>query len=104
MGHSYGTDLASRFCLRHSDRVAAMLLMCGPFVGDWRTGYRAERGRRMSTAQQERLRALEGLPHRTEEQEVELLTLAWFTDHADPERGGTGQPRVPSGAARSTGP
>ncbi|MET9387638.1 alpha/beta hydrolase [Streptomyces sp. NPDC002928] len=87
IGHSYGTDLASRFCLRHSDRVAAMLLMCGPFVGDWRTGDRVERGRRMSAAQQARLRALEELPHRTEEQEVELLTLAWFTDHADPERG-----------------
>ena len=41
----------------------------------------------MSAAQQEQLRALEELPHRTEEQEVELLTLAWFTDHADPERG-----------------
>lgn len=41
----------------------------------------------MSAAQQERLRALEELPDRTEEQEVELLTLAWFTDHADPERG-----------------
>ncbi|SDM50255.1 proline iminopeptidase [Streptomyces sp. cf386] len=87
IGHSYGTDLASRFCLRHSDRVAAMMLMCGPFVGDWRTGYRAERSRRMSAAQQERLRALQELPLRTEEQEVELLTLAWFTDHADPERG-----------------
>ncbi|MBB4951279.1 proline iminopeptidase [Kitasatospora gansuensis] len=87
IGHSYGTDLASRFCLRHSDRVAAVLLMCGPFVGDWRTGDRAERGRRTSVAQQERLRALEELPDRTEEQEVELLTLAWFTDHSDPERG-----------------
>ncbi|MFH8518419.1 alpha/beta fold hydrolase [Streptomyces gelaticus] len=87
IGHSYGTDLASRFCLKHSDRVAAMLLMCGPFVGDWRTGDRAERGRRMSPAQQQRLRELEGLPHRSEEQEVELLTLAWFTDHADPGRG-----------------
>jgi proline iminopeptidase len=65
-----------------------MLLMCGPFVGDWRTGYRAERARRMSATQQDRLRALEELPHRTEEQEVELLTLAWFTDHSDPERGG----------------
>ncbi|WP_369175003.1 alpha/beta fold hydrolase [Streptomyces sp. R28] len=86
IGHSYGTDLASRFCLTHSDRVAAMLLMCGPFVGDWRTGYRAERDRRMSAAQQKRLRELEELPHRTEEQEVELLTLAWFTDHADPVR------------------
>ncbi|MEU9321609.1 alpha/beta hydrolase [Streptomyces sp. NPDC048295] len=87
IGHSYGTDLASRFCLAHSDRVAAMLLMCGPFVGDWRTGDRAERDRRMSAAQQKRLRLLEELPCRSEEQEVELLTLAWFTDHADPERG-----------------
>ncbi|MET8748331.1 alpha/beta hydrolase [Streptomyces sp. NPDC004728] len=87
IGHSYGTNLASRFCLRHADRVAATLLMCGPFVGDWRTGDRAERARRMSAVQQERLRELEKLPHRTEEQEVELLTLAWFTDHADPERG-----------------
>jgi proline iminopeptidase len=87
IGHSYGTNLASRFCLAHPDRVAALLLLCGPFVGDWRTGDRAERGRRMSAAQQQRLRELEGLPHRTDEQEAELLTLAWFTDHADPERG-----------------
>ncbi|MFJ5228472.1 alpha/beta fold hydrolase [Kitasatospora sp. NPDC088391] len=87
IGHSYGTDLASRFCLRYPDRVAAMLLMCGPFVGDWRTGDRAERGRRMSAAQRERLRVLEDLSHRSEEQEVELLTLAWFTDHSDPGRG-----------------
>ncbi|WP_369200144.1 alpha/beta fold hydrolase [Streptomyces sp. PU-14G] len=87
IGHSYGADLASRFCLEHSDRVAAMLLMCGPFVGDWRTGYRAERHRRMSAAQRKRLHELEERSHRTEEQEVELLTLAWFTDHADPERG-----------------
>ena len=87
IGHSYGADLASRFCLAHPDRVAAMLLMCGPFVGDWRTLYREERSRRMSTTQHERLRELEELPHRTEGQEVELLTLSWFTDHADSERG-----------------
>ncbi|MCT2548050.1 alpha/beta fold hydrolase [Streptomyces atratus] len=87
IGHSYGSTLASRFCLRHSDRVAAMLLMCGPFVGDWRSGDRAERARRMSAAQQERLRELEEVPHRTDKQEAELLTLSWFTDHADPERG-----------------
>ncbi|MEY9909989.1 proline iminopeptidase [Catenulispora sp. MAP12-49] len=87
IGHSYGTDLASRFCLRHPDRVAAMVLLCGPFVGDWRAGYRAERDRRMSAAQQMRLRELEELTPRTNEQEVELLALAWFTDHADPERG-----------------
>jgi proline iminopeptidase len=41
----------------------------------------------MSAAQRERLRELEELPHRTAEQEVEQLTLAWFTDQADPERG-----------------
>ncbi|PWG13548.1 alpha/beta hydrolase [Streptomyces sp. V2] len=87
IGHSYGTDLATRFCLAHADRVAALLLMCGPFVGDWRSGDRAERERRMSAAQRERLRELEAMARRTEEQEVELLTLAWFTDHADPERG-----------------
>jgi proline iminopeptidase len=88
IGHSYGTDLASRFCLAHPDRVAAMLLLCGPFVGgEWRAGDRAERERRMSAAQQERLRELEQVANRTEEQEVELLTLAWFPDHADLERG-----------------
>ncbi|GAB2926445.1 alpha/beta fold hydrolase [Streptomyces mayteni] len=78
IGHSYGTDLASRCCLRYPDRVAAMLLMCGPFVGDWHAGYRAERDRR---------RVLGDVPptRRTEEQEVELLTLSWFTDgRADP--------------------
>jgi proline iminopeptidase len=87
IGHSYGTNLASRFCLAHPDRVAAMLLLCGPFVGDWRTGYHVERVRRMSSAQQERLHELKVLAHRTEEQELEMLTLAWFTDHADPQRG-----------------
>jgi proline iminopeptidase len=87
IGHSYGTDLASRFCLAHPDRVTALLLMCGPWVGDWRTTYRAERTLRMTAAQQERLRELEESAQRTEDQEVELLTLAWFTDHADPRRG-----------------
>lgn len=87
IGHSYGTDLASRFCLAHPHRVAAMLLLCGPFVADWRAGYQAERARRMSAAQQQRHRELEMMVDRTEEQEVELLTLAWFTDHADPQRG-----------------
>ncbi|WP_240802877.1 alpha/beta hydrolase [Streptomyces sp. A1499] len=87
IGHSYGADLASRFCLRRPGRVAATLLMCGPFVGDWRTGQRAEHARRMSAARQERLRELAESPDRSEEEEVELLTLSWFTDHADPGRG-----------------
>jgi hypothetical protein len=38
-----------------------MPLMYGPFVGDWRTGDRAERGRRMSAAQMEWLHALAAL-------------------------------------------
>ena len=87
IGHSYGTDLASRFCLAHPDRVSAILLLCGPFVGDWRAGYQAERDRRMTAPQRDRLRELAAVPERTEEQEVELLTLSWFTDHADAERG-----------------
>jgi proline iminopeptidase len=87
IGHSYGTNLASRFCLAHPDRVAAMLLMAGPFTGDWRAGDRLERSRRMSAAQLTRYRELTELPHRTEEQEVEWLTLGWFTDHSDPELG-----------------
>jgi proline iminopeptidase len=87
VGHSYGASLAARFCLAHPGRVAAMLLMAGPFVGDWKAGYHAERDRRMSAAQRERLGELQRLPARTEDQEVELLTLSWFSDHADPERG-----------------
>lgn len=87
VGHSYGTDLASRFCLAHPERVRALLLMCGPFVGDWRQADRAERDRRTTPAQRARHRELDELPSRTEEQERELLTLSWFTDHADTERG-----------------
>ncbi|RAG80552.1 alpha/beta hydrolase [Streptacidiphilus pinicola] len=87
IGHSYGADLALRFCLAHRERVAAVLLMCGPMTEEGRPGYRAERDRRTSPAQQERLHELEALTRRTEDQEAELLTLHWFTDHADPERG-----------------
>jgi proline iminopeptidase len=87
VGHSYGTSLASRFCLAHPDKVAALLLMCGPFVGDWRKADRAERDRRMTAAQRDRYRELDKLSSRTEAEETELLVLAWFTDHADPDRG-----------------
>jgi proline iminopeptidase len=87
IGHSYGADLACRFCLAHPGRVAAMLLMAGPLTGDWRAWYRSERTRRMSAAQRDRYQELEHSRHRAEDQEVEFLTLSWFTDHADPERG-----------------
>jgi proline iminopeptidase len=87
IGHSYGTNLACRFCLAHPDKVAALLLMCGPFVGDWRQADRAERDRRMTPAQRSRYRELNLLQSRTDDQEEELLTLSWFTDHGDSERG-----------------
>ncbi|MFJ2899333.1 hypothetical protein ACIO87_31200 [Streptomyces sp. NPDC087218] len=42
IGHSYGLGPASRFCPAHPGRVSAVPPMCGPFVGDWHAGYRAE--------------------------------------------------------------
>lgn len=87
IGHSYGTNLASRFCLAHPDRLAALLWMCGPFVGDWRAADRAERDRRMTIAQRDRYLELNSMATRTEDEERELLVLSWFTDHADPVQG-----------------
>src|SRR5437762_3531291 len=78
IGHSHGASLASRFCLAHPEKVAALLLMCGPFVGDWREADKAERDRRMTPAQRERYRELDLLPSRAEDEETELLTLSWF--------------------------
>lgn len=103
IGHSYGTDLASRFCLTHPDRVAAMLLMCGPFVGDWRTGDRAERGRRMSAAQQEQLARWRSC--RTARRSRKSSCSPWPGSPTTPipNAGGTGQRRVPGGVAPSTG-
>ena len=87
IGHSYGATVASRFCLAHPQRVSGLLLMCGAFVGDWQPLYQAERDRRMTLEQRHRLRELQQTADRTQEQEEELLTLAWVTDHADPLRG-----------------
>ena len=87
VGHSYGTNLACRFCLAHPEKVKALLLMCGPFVGEWREADRAARDRRMTPAQRDRYRELNSLSPRTEDQETEWLALSWLTDHADPERG-----------------
>ncbi|MDO0930419.1 alpha/beta hydrolase [Streptomyces sp. DG2A-72] len=99
IGHSYGTDLASRFCLRHPDRVASILLMCGPLVGDWRAGDRAERGRRMSAVQQERLRALEELPNRTEGRKSSCSRWPGSPTTPIPNAGGTGHPGRPAAPA-----
>ncbi|MET0694294.1 MAG: putative glycolipid-binding domain-containing protein [Propionibacteriaceae bacterium] len=86
VGHSYGTDLAVRFCLRCPDRVAGLVLLAGPFVGDWREADHATRTARMTAAQVLRLAELEALEDRTEAQEQELLTLSWFPDHDDQDR------------------
>ncbi len=86
IGHSYGTTLASWFCLRRPDRVAGLVCLAGPFLGDWHTAYRTVRQARRTAAQQQRLDQLAAVEPRTEEQEVEFLTLSWFTDHHDQER------------------
>lgn len=83
IGHSYGTDLASFFLLAHPERVAGIVYLCGPFLGPWREPTHAAERARRSTSQQARLDQLDQLSSRTDEQDIEFLTLKWFTDHAD---------------------
>lgn len=83
VGHSYGTDLAARFCLRRPQRVAGMVLVAGPFVGAWREADQRTRDTRMSPVQRLRLAELAASQNRSPDEEVELLTLSWFTDHYD---------------------
>lgn len=91
VGHSFGTDLATFFLLAHPERVGGIVYLSGPFVDlpgstPWRTVARAVEHSRRSPQQEARLEQLEALPSRTEAEEIELLTLSWFTDHADPAR------------------
>jgi pimeloyl-ACP methyl ester carboxylesterase len=86
VGHSYGTDLASFFLLAHPDRVAGIVYLAGPFFGDWRDAYRAAQRERRSAAQQARLDELDAVQRRSEAEEIEFLTLSWFTDHSDQAR------------------
>ena len=86
VGHSYGCDLAVRSCLRHPDPLAGLVLLAGPFVGSWREADAATRGRRMTGEQRARMAALEAVPARSDAEEQELLTLAWFPDHDDQQR------------------
>ncbi len=83
IGHSFGTDLASFVLLDHPERVAGMIFLAGPFLGDWREPFHAVERSRRSAEQDARLSSLRGLEQRTENEEVEFLTLSWFTDHAD---------------------
>ncbi|MCY1145569.1 alpha/beta hydrolase [Actinoplanes sp. Pm04-4] len=82
VGHSYGTELALRFVLAHPERVAGLVLVAGPFLGQWRS----VQLRRLTGDQQARLDELDSLAGRTEAEETEYLTLSWVTDHADQER------------------
>jgi pimeloyl-ACP methyl ester carboxylesterase len=86
VGHSYGTDLAARYCLRRPDRVAGLVLLAGPFLEPWREADRRTREQRMTEVQRARLDELDAAESRTEEQEQERLSLSWFPDHHDQER------------------
>ncbi|GIF70070.1 proline iminopeptidase [Asanoa ishikariensis] len=79
VGHSYGTNLASYFLLAHPERVAGLVLLAGPFLDPWRDGARERR----TAEQQARLDELDATAARTDAEEIEYLTLSWFTDHAD---------------------
>lgn len=86
VGHSYGAELAARYCLRRPDRLAGLVLLSGPYIEPWREAYRRTRNRRMTTAQRERRAELEKLEARSEAEETELLVLSWASDHADQQR------------------
>jgi pimeloyl-ACP methyl ester carboxylesterase len=86
VGHSFGTSLGSYFLLAHPERVAGLVQIAGPFLGPWREADRAAQRARRSDEQQARLDELDAVESRTEAEEIEYLTLSWFTDHNDRER------------------
>ncbi|ACQ78849.1 alpha/beta hydrolase fold protein [Beutenbergia cavernae DSM 12333] len=86
MGHSFGTDLASYVLLAHPERVAGMVHLAGPFLGSWREADQATQRARRTDDQQRRLDELGDIEARTDAEEIEFLTLSWFTDHADRAR------------------
>ena len=86
MGHSFGTNMASYFLLAHPERVGGLIQLAGPFLDPWREADRAAQRARRSDEQQARLGELDAIESRTEAEEIEYLTLSWFTDHADQAR------------------
>jgi proline iminopeptidase len=86
MGHSFGTNMASYFLLAHPERVAGLVQIAGPFLDPWREADQAAQRARRTDEQQARLDELEAIESRTESEEIEYLTLSWFTDHADQTR------------------
>ncbi|RLK25572.1 proline iminopeptidase [Micromonospora sp. M71_S20] len=86
VGHSFGTNLASYFLLAHPERVAGLIQLAGPFLIPWREADRAAQRARRTDEQQARLDELDAIESRTDAEEIEYLTLSWFTDHADQAR------------------
>lgn len=86
MGHSFGTNMASYFLLAHPERVAGLIQIAGPFLYPWREADLAAQRARRSGEQQARLDELDAIASRTDAEEIEYLTLSWFTDHADRDR------------------
>jgi pimeloyl-ACP methyl ester carboxylesterase len=86
VGHSFGTNMAGYFLLAHPERVAGLIQIAGPFLDPWREADQAAQRARRSADQQARLDELDAIQERTEAEEIEYLTLAWFTDHADRDR------------------
>lgn len=82
IGHSFGATLALVYAASYPSRAAGVVYLDGVGIGDWRTAYHEEAGRRMTPAQRDRLEALSGAD-RTADEEIEFRVLSWFTDHAD---------------------
>jgi len=85
VGHSFGATLAVTYAALYPDQVAGVVYLDGVGIGDWRSGDRAVRERRMTPEQMARLDELSERP-RTPAEEIEFRVLAWFPDFADPER------------------
>jgi pimeloyl-ACP methyl ester carboxylesterase len=85
-GHSFGTNMASYFLLAHPGRVAGLIQLAGPFLDPWREADLAAQRARRSGEQQARLGELDAIASRTDAEEIEYLTLSWFTGHADRAR------------------
>jgi proline iminopeptidase len=85
-GHSFGTNMAGYFLLAHPERVAGLVQIAGPFLGPWREADQAAQRARRSSEQQARLEELDAIGSRTDAEEIEYLSLSWFTDHADQDR------------------
>jgi pimeloyl-ACP methyl ester carboxylesterase len=86
VGHSFGANMASYFLLAHPERVAGLIQIAGPFLDPWREADRAAQRARRTDEQQTRLDELDAMQSRTDAEEIEYLTLSWFTDHADRTR------------------